>query len=102
MQEKATEAQASPYLRIERLKKQFGSFWALKDISLETCMIALQGPKAEAILQKLTTQNLKQMAARTALSRVKARAPVTSASGDVATCSRTRLPRTTRALMPPR
>jgi iron(III) transport system ATP-binding protein len=24
-----------PYLRIERLKKQFGHFWALKDISLE-------------------------------------------------------------------
>lgn len=39
----------------------------LKDISLETCMVALQGPKAEAILQKLTTHNLNEMAARTAL-----------------------------------
>ena len=32
-----TESAAArpPYLRIERLKKQFGPFWALKDISLE-------------------------------------------------------------------
>ncbi len=29
------DAAQSPYLRIERLKKQFGTFWALKDISLE-------------------------------------------------------------------
>ena len=28
-------AAKSPYLRIERLKKQFGAFWALKDVSLE-------------------------------------------------------------------
>lgn len=34
MQEHASRAATPPYLRIERLKKQFGSFWALKDISL--------------------------------------------------------------------
>jgi len=35
MQEQETPARPKPYLRIERLKKQFGNFWALKDISLE-------------------------------------------------------------------
>ena len=35
MQEKDATTAPAPYLRIERLKKQFGSFWALKDISLE-------------------------------------------------------------------
>ena len=35
MQEKAALAGKPPYLRIERLKKQFGAFWALKDVSLE-------------------------------------------------------------------
>jgi iron(III) transport system ATP-binding protein len=36
MQEKdASTDKKAPYLRIERLKKQFGSFWALKEISLE-------------------------------------------------------------------
>ena len=30
-----TAAGKAPYLKIERLKKQFGAFWALKDISLE-------------------------------------------------------------------
>src|ERR1700757_1026270 len=29
------ETKAAPYLRIERLNKQFGSFTALKDISLD-------------------------------------------------------------------
>ena len=35
MQEKDATTAPTPYLRIERLKKKFGSFWALKDISLE-------------------------------------------------------------------
>ena len=35
MQEKKPKADAPPYLRIERLKKQFGNFSALKDISLD-------------------------------------------------------------------
>ena len=35
MQDKDATTDKPPYLRIERLKKQFGSFWALKDISLE-------------------------------------------------------------------
>ena len=39
----------------------------LSDISDETYMLALQGPKAEAILQKLTDTDLGQVAARTGL-----------------------------------
>jgi aminomethyltransferase len=39
----------------------------LIDRSDETCMLALQGPKAETILQRLTTADLTAMAARTAL-----------------------------------
>lgn len=39
----------------------------LVDVSDKTCMLALQGPKAEAILQRLTDAALDQMAARTAL-----------------------------------
>ena len=39
----------------------------LTDISDQTCMLALQGPKAEAILQKLTAVDLAQMATRTAV-----------------------------------
>lgn len=39
----------------------------LTDVSLATCMLALQGPKAEAILQKLSNADLSGMAARTAL-----------------------------------
>ena len=35
MSEAAPSAQAAPYLRIEKVVKQFGSFTALKDISLE-------------------------------------------------------------------
>ncbi len=35
MPEATPQAPTPPYLRIERLKKQFGSFFALKDISLE-------------------------------------------------------------------
>jgi iron(III) transport system ATP-binding protein len=35
MQEQEKPAPPAPYLRIERLKKQFGNFWALKDVSLE-------------------------------------------------------------------
>jgi len=35
MQEKDAANSSEPYLRIERLKKQFGNFWALKDISLK-------------------------------------------------------------------
>src|SRR5690606_23530102 len=35
MQQKDATTPPAPYLRIERLKKQFGGFWALKDISLE-------------------------------------------------------------------
>jgi iron(III) transport system ATP-binding protein len=35
MHEKDATSDKAPYLRIERLKKQFGSFWALKDISLQ-------------------------------------------------------------------
>ena len=35
MQVKKATTVPTPYLRIERLKKQFGGFWALKDISLE-------------------------------------------------------------------
>ena len=33
--QKTASAGTPPYLRIERLKKQFGAFWALKDVSLE-------------------------------------------------------------------
>ena len=33
--QKTASAGTTPYLRIERLKKQFGAFWALKDVSLE-------------------------------------------------------------------
>jgi len=39
----------------------------LKDISEETCMLALQGPKAESILQQLTTVDLGAVATRTAV-----------------------------------
>ncbi len=39
----------------------------LTDISDNLGMLALQGPKAEQILQRLTTANLEQFAARTAL-----------------------------------
>ncbi len=39
----------------------------LTDISDETCMLALQGPKAESILQRLTTINLGEVATRTAV-----------------------------------
>ena len=35
LERKPVKAGAEPYLRIERLKKQFGAFWALKDVSLE-------------------------------------------------------------------
>lgn len=37
----------------------------LTDISDETCMLALQGPKAEMILQRLTTLDLSTVATRT-------------------------------------
>ncbi|MEZ4865313.1 MAG: glycine cleavage system aminomethyltransferase GcvT [Caldilineaceae bacterium] len=39
----------------------------LTDISDPTCMLALQGPKAELILQRLTDHDLSQVAARKAL-----------------------------------
>ena len=39
----------------------------LRDRSDETCMLALQGPKAEMILQRLTATPLAQLATRTAL-----------------------------------
>jgi aminomethyltransferase len=39
----------------------------LIDISDETCMLALQGPKAETILQRLTASDLGQFTTRTAL-----------------------------------
>ncbi len=39
----------------------------LTDISEQTCMLALQGPKAEQILQRLTTADLSQMPTRTSL-----------------------------------
>ncbi|MCB2029278.1 MAG: ATP-binding cassette domain-containing protein, partial [Rhodoferax sp.] len=35
MHEQDASTDQSPYLRIERLRKQFGNFWALKDISLQ-------------------------------------------------------------------
>ena len=35
MQDTESKPANPPYLRIERLKKQFGNFWALKDISLD-------------------------------------------------------------------
>jgi len=38
----------------------------LTDISADTCMLALQGPKAETILQRVTDVALDQMEARTA------------------------------------
>ena len=47
----------------------------LTDISDQTCMLALQGPKAEAILQKLTTVDLAQMATRTAVETTLAGVP---------------------------
>jgi aminomethyltransferase len=37
----------------------------LTDVSDATCMLALQGPKAEAILQRLTQTDLRQVATRT-------------------------------------
>lgn len=40
---------------------------ALRDISDETCMLALQGPKAEQILQKLVPADLNAVATRTAV-----------------------------------
>ena len=40
---------------------------SLLDISDETCMLALQGPKAEQILQRLTKADLSQVATRTSL-----------------------------------
>lgn len=40
---------------------------SLIDISDETCMLALQGPKAEQILQRLTPADLSQVATRTSL-----------------------------------
>ncbi len=39
----------------------------LTDISDETCMLALQGPKAEAILQRLTGTDLSAVSTRTAV-----------------------------------
>ncbi len=39
----------------------------LRDISDETCMLALQGPSAETILQRLTPADLSVIAARTAV-----------------------------------
>ncbi|MEZ4676115.1 MAG: glycine cleavage system aminomethyltransferase GcvT [Caldilineaceae bacterium] len=39
----------------------------LVDISNQTCMLALQGPKAEQILQRLTATDLTQMPARAAV-----------------------------------
>ena len=39
----------------------------IEDISDQTCMLALQGPKAEAILQRLTQSDLSIVAARTSL-----------------------------------
>ena len=47
----------------------------LTDISDQTCMLALQGPKAEAILQKLTAVDLAQMATRTAVETTLAGVP---------------------------
>lgn len=40
---------------------------SLRDISDETYMIAVQGPKTEAILQRMTEARLEQVAARTAI-----------------------------------
>jgi aminomethyltransferase len=40
---------------------------SLRDVSEETYMLAIQGPKAEAILQRMTTTQLDQVAARTAV-----------------------------------
>ncbi|CAN5808038.1 glycine cleavage system aminomethyltransferase GcvT [soil metagenome] len=39
----------------------------LTDVSETTCMLALQGPKAEQILQRLTNSDLSQLATRTCL-----------------------------------
>lgn len=40
---------------------------ALIDVSDSTCMLALQGPKAEAILQRVTAADLSQVAPRTSI-----------------------------------
>ncbi|RME64228.1 MAG: glycine cleavage system aminomethyltransferase GcvT, partial [Caldilineae bacterium] len=48
----------------------------LRDISDETYMLAVQGPKAEAILQRLTDADLSAVPARTALEATVAGAPM--------------------------
>lgn len=47
----------------------------LRDISDETCMLALQGPKAEGILQKLVPADLSQVATRTSVETTLHNAP---------------------------
>src|SRR5690606_28201770 len=40
---------------------------SIRDVSDQTYMLAVQGPKAEAILQRMTKANLSKVAARTAV-----------------------------------
>jgi len=48
----------------------------IKDISHETCMLALQGPHAEKIAQRLTPANLSQIATRTSIATTLADSPM--------------------------